>query len=166
MRAARISRIRFLRSRGKNITDLLISPLKAAIRGTHRQQIYECWKTSWNNEVRGKDLRILVPQPSKKDLMIHTKLKKPQSSLLVQMRTGKIGLRSFLYTRKIVEDERCECGHTSQTVRHVLMECRKFNRLRQEIWKEERRKEPFGVVEWKKMLSHPLYMYNFSQNTQ
>ena len=45
----------------------------------------------------------------------------------------------------------------SQTVRHILMECRKFNGVRQEIWKEEQRKEPFGVVEWKKMLTHPPY---------
>ena len=99
----------------------------------------------------------MVSQPDQKSLKIHIKLKKPQSSILVQMRTGKIGVRSFLYSRKIVESERCECGHTSQTVRHVLMECRKFSRLRQEIWKEEPRKEPFGVVEWKKMLTHPPY---------
>ncbi len=112
---------------------------------------------SWNNEVKGKYLRVLVPQPDWKGLKIHTKLKKPQSSLLVQMRTGKIGLRSFLYSRKIVEDERCECGHSLQTVRHILMECRKFNRLRQDIWKEQGRKEPFGVVEWKKMLTYPPY---------
>lgn len=30
---------------------------------------------------------------------------------------------------------------------HILMECWKFSRLRQETWKEEQRKEPFGVVE-------------------
>ena len=95
----------------KTAYQIQIPPLKAAIRATHRQQIYECWKTSWNNEIKGKDLRILVTQPSKKDLMIHTKLKKPQSSLLVQMRKEKIGLRSFLYTRKIIEDKRCECGY-------------------------------------------------------
>ena len=141
----------------KTAYQIRVPPLKAAIRATHRQQMYECWQTSWTNEVKGKDLGVLVPQPDKKGLMIHTKLKKSQSSLLVQTRTGKIGLRSFLYTRKIVEDERCKCGHTSQTVRHILMECPNFNRLRQEIWKEERRKEPFRVVEWKKMLTYPPY---------
>ena len=92
----------------KTAYQIRVPPLKAAIRATHCQQIYESWKTSWNNEVKGKGLRVLVPQPDRKGLKIHTKLKKPQSSLLVQMRTGKIGLRSVLYSRKIVEDERCE----------------------------------------------------------
>ena len=129
-------------------------PLIAAIRTAHRQQSYEKWKSK---EAKGRVLRLLVSQPDQKSVKIHAKLKKPQSSLLVQMRTGKIGLRSFLYSRKIVESEQCECGHTSQTVRHILMERRKFSRLRQEIWKEEQRKEPFGVVEWRKMLTHPSH---------
>ncbi len=73
------------------------------------------------------------------------------------MKTGKIELHSFLYRRKIVESEQCESSHILQTVRHVLMECRKFNRLRQEIWKDEKQKELFGVVEWRKMLTHPSY---------
>ena len=133
------------------------APLIAAIRTAHRQQSYEKWKTFWSKEAKGRVLRLLVSQPSQKSLKIHAKLKKPQSSLIVQMRTGKIGLRSFLNSRKIVESEQCECGHTSQTVRHDLMECRKFSRLRQEIRKEEQRKEPFGVVEWRKMLTHPSY---------
>ena len=47
---------------------------------------------------------------------------------------GKIRLRTFFYRWKIVESEQCECGHTSQTVRHVLMKCRKFSRLRQGVW--------------------------------
>ena len=34
-------------------------PLKIAIRATHRQQICESWKTSWNHEVKGKDIRLL-----------------------------------------------------------------------------------------------------------
>ena len=123
------------------------------------------------NEVKGKDLRVLVPQPDWKGLKIHTQLKKPQSSLLVhvQMRTGKIERRLFSYSRKILKDETWECGHTSQTVRHILMEYRKFNRLRQEIWKEERRKEPFGVVEWKKKLTYPPYTMkaiDFIQSTR
>ena len=46
---------------------------------------------------------------------------------------------------KLPPFERCECGHTSQTVRLIPMECRKFSHLRQEIWKEEQRKEEEDV---------------------
>lgn len=70
------------------------------------------------------------------------------SVLWVQVEYPTLGLPSL---------GQCECGHTSQTVRHILTDCRKFNRLRQEIWKDEQRKEPFGVVEWKKILTHPPY---------
>ncbi|MCJ1347784.1 hypothetical protein MMC31_006013 [Peltigera leucophlebia] len=58
-----------------------LAAIRAAIRAAHRQQIYENWKTSWNNEIiKGRDLRLLVSQPDRKS-KIHTKLKKPQSSL-------------------------------------------------------------------------------------
>ena len=46
----------------KTAYQIWVLSLKAAIRATHRQQIYESWKTSWNNEVKGKGLRVLVPQ--------------------------------------------------------------------------------------------------------
>lgn len=49
------------------------------------------------------------------------------------------------------------CGHTMQTVWHILIEFRKFSRLREAVWKEEQRKEPFGLVELNKMLTQPPY---------
>ncbi len=73
------------------------------------------------------------------------------------MRIGKIGLRAFLFARKLADNSECDCGHRSQTVKHILSDCRKFVRLRREMWTNVQRKEPFGVVEWKKMLIHPSY---------
>lgn len=49
-----------------------------------------------------------------------------------------------------------ESGHRLQTVRHVLLECRKFTRLRKETWREEQGEETFDVVEWREILTHPL----------
>ncbi len=57
----------------------------------------------------------------------------------------------------MVNNSQCECGHRSQTVRHILSECHKLTRLRRETWRDEQRKEPFGAVEWRKMLTHPSY---------
>lgn len=48
------------------------------------------------------------------------------------MRTGKIGLRHFLYQRKVpgVIFGECECGQGLQTVSHVMYTCSRFNELR------------------------------------
>ena len=58
------------------------------------------------------------------------------------MRTGKIGLRQFLFERKVpgIVDGRCECRQGNQTVEHVLLNCRRYNKERQGFWAEESRK--------------------------
>ncbi len=136
---------------------VFLPPLKAAIKAVYRQQIDTKWAESWAAESKGKEPRALAPTPSTKVLQPHKRIKKPKIALITQMRTGKIGLRAFLYGRKLVNNSQCECGHRSQTVRHILSECRKLTRLRRETWRDEKRKEPFGVVEWRKMLTHPSY---------
>ena len=49
------------------------------------------------------------------------------TSLLVQLRTGKIGFNAFLHARKVpmVLSPRCPCGTGAgaMTVRHVLLAC-------------------------------------------
>lgn len=90
-------------------------------------------------------------------LTLHKGIKKPESSLIAQLRTGKIGLRAFLNGRQLVNNSRYECGHKFQTLRHVLLKCRKFTRLRRETWRDEQRKESFRVVAWTKMFTHLAY---------
>lgn len=55
------------------------------------------------------------------------------------MRTGKIGLREFLFPRKVpgIEDGRCECRQGNQTVKHILLECRLLARQRLNLWIDE-----------------------------
>jgi hypothetical protein len=43
-------------------------------------------------------------------------------ALMVQLRTGKIRLRSYLYGIRAAETGDCECGQDLQTVRHVVYE--------------------------------------------
>jgi hypothetical protein len=54
--------------------------------------------------------------------------------MLILMRTEKIGLRDFLYQRRVPEitDPHCVCGEGRQTVMHVLMRCRRFQDLRRQ----------------------------------
>ena len=101
--------------------------------------------------------QALVLTPGTKVLQLHKRIKKPKTALIIQMKTGKIGLHAFLFGHKLANNSKCECGHRSQTVQHVLYKCRKITRLRRETWRDVQRKEPFEFVEWRKMLTHPSY---------
>ena len=52
-------------------------------------------------------------------------LQKHESSLLVQIRTGKVGLRALLYSRGVpdVTSPGCDYGAGKETVIHLLAEC-------------------------------------------
>lgn len=118
---------------GRTAPKVLIPPVKAAIKALHRHQIDSKWAESWAAESKGKELRDLTSTPSTKALQLHRGVKKPVTALITQMRTGKIGLRAFLVARKLANSSKCECCHRSQTVQHVLLDCRKFTRLRRDV---------------------------------
>jgi hypothetical protein len=52
----------------------------------------------------------------------------------VQIRTEKIGLRDFLFRRKVPDilDPMCDCQEGRQTVRHVLLIHRKLEDIRRQ----------------------------------
>lgn len=62
------------------------------------------------------------------------------------MRTGKIGLRKFLYERNVpdIKDTKCACGEGGETVRDVLIECSQFSELRKIMWADEAKKAKFN----------------------
>jgi len=66
-----------------------------------------------------------VQKALRKHLRQHKKLRKEESSLLTQARTGRIGLRKFLFLRRVpsIATPYCECGEEEETVRHVLEGC-------------------------------------------
>ena len=84
----------------------------------------------------------LEPSPRRGIVKLHLGLTKELSSLVIQMRTGKIGLREFLFQRKVpgITDGRCTCRQGTQTVKHVLLECRLYNQMRRGLWIEESKK--------------------------
>jgi hypothetical protein len=92
------------------------------------------WQSSWQQETKGRATLRHTPAPSKKVLQLHEGLTKRQSAILVQMRTEKIGLRDFLFRRKVpdVLDPMCDCQEGRQTMRHVLLICRKLKEVRRQ----------------------------------
>ncbi len=109
-------------------------PLKAALSTWIKREVQREWEYSWTAETRGRTSYRHTPKPTHKVLHLHEKLSKRQSSILIQMRTEKIGLKDFLYHRKVPEisDPRCPCGEGRQTVMHVLLRCRRFKDLRRQ----------------------------------
>ena len=74
-----------------------VKPLQKCITTRLAQLVATKWKENWKTETKGRHLRQLQGVPARNVLKIHKGLKKDLSSLIVQMRMGKIGLRKFLY---------------------------------------------------------------------
>jgi hypothetical protein len=58
-------------------------------------------------------------------LKLHLGLQKAESSVLVQARTGRIGLAKFLYNRKVpgIQSAQCQSGAEEETPRHMALYC-------------------------------------------
>jgi hypothetical protein len=64
-------------------------------------------------------------QPKPKNFKLYSKLKKAESSVVFQARTGRIGLRHFLAKARVPEisSPECSCGGGLETAEHVLLHC-------------------------------------------
>jgi hypothetical protein len=63
--------------------------------------------------------------PDKNRLLLHRSLRKAESAILVQARTGRIGLGHFLNMVKVpdFENAECECGRGDETAQHIVSHC-------------------------------------------
>ena len=63
--------------------------------------------------------------PTKAVLKLHLGLQKAESSVLVQARTGRIGLAKFLYNCNVlgILSAQCRCGAGEETPRHMALYC-------------------------------------------
>jgi hypothetical protein len=109
-------------------------PVTATLKRDGRREIDKKWQISWRDETKGRSTYRYTPIPDKKILQLHNGLTKRESALLVQLRTEKIGLNDFLFNRKVpgILDPMCPCREGRQTVRHVLLTCRRLRDLRSE----------------------------------
>lgn len=157
-----------MRRKGKlieiNISHTSPSPklpfLRTAVKASLAERLFAKWDDDRHREVWGRTLYKIAPTPSRKVLHLHDKLPKWISSLMVQMRTGKIGLKKILYVRKVpdVDDTECKCGEGEETVRHVLTECSQFGGLRRMAWADEVRKARYNWIDLHTILTTPAYL--------
>ncbi|KAI0570491.1 RNase-H domain containing protein [Pyrenophora tritici-repentis] len=111
-------------------------PLKTTLRRWCKTQAERAWISAWREDKRGRATYRHTPTPTKKVLQLHERLSKRESALLVQLRTEKIGLNDFLFSRHVptITNPRCSCGERRQTVAHVLLRCSKYKDLRNRIF--------------------------------
>ena len=97
--------------------------LAAATKRRLRQEAKIEWERAWASEKTGRPTKRLIETPSKKTLEYWSGLRKATTSILMQLRTGRIGLGAYLARINRRESGRCECDLGNQTVTHVLLEC-------------------------------------------
>ena len=89
--------------------------------------------------------------PYRLALQLQAGLSKAQSSILTQMRTGKIGLAAFLCKRRVPDypTPACSCGAPWETAKHVVMEYSHLHQARRSLFVET------STTDYQVMLSRP-----------
>jgi ribonuclease HI len=106
--------------------------LKSTLITWIKQTAASRWTTEWANEPRGRRSYRYTPIPGTKVLGFHQNATKRLSSIIIQLRTGKIALNAYLHSRKVpgIDSPNCTCGFRLQTIEHILLDCRKYRDLR------------------------------------
>ena len=102
-----------------------------------KKSLLKQWDQRWASHHHGRNLYRLQSFRDRNSLLKHNGLKRAVSSLIMQMRTGKIALNEFLMSVNKSDTDRCPLCQPRrgavQSVAHILLECTKFNRVRRDI---------------------------------
>jgi hypothetical protein len=100
------------------------------------------WQQSWN-AYQARDRRrvceALAGDISSKRLTLHRVLFKSESALVTHMRTRRIDLADYLFSRRvsIVLSSDCICDYYRQTLKHVLLFCNDRSANKQSMFRDD-----------------------------
>ncbi len=80
----------------------------------------------------------LTPEPSASVLHKFNTMSWAESSMIVQARKGKIGLRSYLHSIGAEDSWNCSCEEEAKSVQHILLCCPEFEELKETMWEIRR----------------------------
>jgi tubulin alpha len=112
------------------------------------------WRNMWSayqTKNRRRACEALMKDITPKRVKLHKGLTKPESSLATHMRTRRIELADYLFSRRVptVLTPGCPCGHPRQTLRHILLFCRDWSEGRQRMLRDG------GTTDMSRLLSTP-----------
>lgn len=110
-----------------------VQQLLSSCKRTVRETVLRMWKDTWTTQATGRQYRShfgseIISQ--KKGAQLYQGLTKPEAAILVQLRSGKIGLGGYLKRIKVVDTAVCQCQRSNETVSHILGDCFQFGAQR------------------------------------
>lgn len=110
-------------------------PTRSAVDCWIKARTNEAWKEDWTGSKHGAALRQLLPHLDKSSLEIYSGMTRAESTVMIQLQTGKIAFNGYLKTIGAVESNTCQiCQMAPQSIRHVLMNYSALDKLRHTVW--------------------------------
>ncbi len=108
----------------------------ATISTRANRKINTLWWQQWQSSAKSPPNPDLVEAPPGTDVLkLHEGLRKAESLLAIQLRSGINGLDAFLFQARVpsVSSPLCSCGRGRQTAKHVLIFCPQHSGARHEL---------------------------------
>lgn len=110
----------------------------SAVRTEIRTQTRAKRAEAWRPRAIGRAIHKITKEPTIEVLWKFKQMTRPETSVIVQARTEKIGLRPTCTKPGVEPTLLCPFRFRRQTVHHTLLECPGFNELREKMWAGKR----------------------------
>ena len=115
------------------------------------------WEDQWEEKKRRSypGWQTFCQKPHKNNLKLYKELQKAEASLLLQIRTGRIGLASFLFRAGAPDfpTPLCVCGQAEETPKHITSSYSLYSRQRQQV--------SFNPQDFTTIISNPELLQKF-----
>ena len=115
------------------------------------------WEDQWKEKKRRSypGWQTFCQKPHKNNLKLYKELQKAEASLLLQIRTGRIGLASFLFRAGAPDfpTPLCVCGQAEEIAKHITSSCSLYSRQRQQV--------SFNPQDFTTIISNPELLQKF-----